>query len=478
MTVIATFVLLINDHLLKHLWPGLVTGKLSDLAGLMVAPPLLALARVPALAAVIATGLGFTLVKTTQAGAEAASQAWTLLAGPSRVLADPTDLITLPALAAAWLIWRRCQSEQAVRRARTLIIVPIALIAVTATAPEGASRWSATTGVSVDGDAITVFFESDYDGPYVSRDGGQTWEVPPPRSTPVVYPRPRPRTQDCVPGEPAHCYRVDPPRLAVQESRDGGRTWSAAWQLSEGREDMLRRRYGPAGEHLWTGSQAIAVQKTAGGHVVVAANGSDGIAVRDESGAWQRLGASGDGFSPEAAESLRPSDVNLEPERTMGFFAGLLVFLAGVGAAFRSGKAAVVFAVIASALISAGFLMTLRGMGEPYLIVNLPSILGGACALLGLIFAVIAAMAVRPNGWTWLFLLVTPPATMLTVWSLFSGWTQGAPDDYSTAVWLSCLAVIIGVATTVTAGYRGRRPIARENSRLEIMTGGDPEDPA
>ncbi|WP_156325293.1 hypothetical protein [Nonomuraea sp. SBT364] len=40
MTVVAALVLLLNDHLLKHAWPGPVTGKLSDVAGLVVAPPL------------------------------------------------------------------------------------------------------------------------------------------------------------------------------------------------------------------------------------------------------------------------------------------------------------------------------------------------------------------------------------------------------------------------------------------------------
>ncbi|MBX6387020.1 MAG: hypothetical protein IRZ07_29260, partial [Microbispora sp.] len=43
-TLTAIAVLLVNDHLLKHLWPGVVTGKLSDVAGMLVAPPLLALA--------------------------------------------------------------------------------------------------------------------------------------------------------------------------------------------------------------------------------------------------------------------------------------------------------------------------------------------------------------------------------------------------------------------------------------------------
>ncbi|WP_143120928.1 hypothetical protein [Streptosporangium canum] len=114
-TVVATIVLLINDHVLKALWPGLVTGKLSDVAGLLVAPPLLALVRVPALGATIATGTGFVLVKTTATGAALASQAWTLFAGPSRVLADPTDLVALPALGLAWLVSRRCRADHAGR---------------------------------------------------------------------------------------------------------------------------------------------------------------------------------------------------------------------------------------------------------------------------------------------------------------------------------------------------------------------------
>jgi len=34
--------LLLNDHVFKQLWHGLVTGKLSDIAGRMMFPPLLA----------------------------------------------------------------------------------------------------------------------------------------------------------------------------------------------------------------------------------------------------------------------------------------------------------------------------------------------------------------------------------------------------------------------------------------------------
>lgn len=40
-TLLAIAVLVLNDHLLKERWPGLITGKLSDLAGLAFFPLLL-----------------------------------------------------------------------------------------------------------------------------------------------------------------------------------------------------------------------------------------------------------------------------------------------------------------------------------------------------------------------------------------------------------------------------------------------------
>lgn len=110
-TLFALLVLLLNDRVWKDQWPGLVTGKLSDIAGLVVAPPLLALAlsvcRVtrPAMWALGATGIGFAVVKATIAGAEFATAAWSLVM-PSSVLRDPTDLVALPALWAAWRTWR------------------------------------------------------------------------------------------------------------------------------------------------------------------------------------------------------------------------------------------------------------------------------------------------------------------------------------------------------------------------------------
>src|SRR5215510_679802 len=144
-TAIAVVVLLVNDHLLKAAWPGPVTGKLSDVAGMLVAPPLIALALVlagvrgpaPAVAGLVTTGALFTLMKTNGYAAQLAESVWSSFAGPSRVVVDPTDLLALPALAAAWWVFRRTAGRVAApseadwsRRVRVLVVLPLAMLAL------------------------------------------------------------------------------------------------------------------------------------------------------------------------------------------------------------------------------------------------------------------------------------------------------------------------------------------------------------
>src|SRR5262245_52649713 len=114
-TVAAVIALLVNDHVLKAHWPGPVTGKLSDVAGMLVAPPLIALGlvlagvrgRTSAVVGLVTTGALFTLIKSSGYAAQLAESAWSAVAGPSRVVVDPTDLLALPALALAWSLARR-----------------------------------------------------------------------------------------------------------------------------------------------------------------------------------------------------------------------------------------------------------------------------------------------------------------------------------------------------------------------------------
>jgi hypothetical protein len=114
----ALTVLVLNDHVWKARYPGWVTGKLSDVAGLIVFPLVAcALARVVVrarpervlAAAIAATMLGFALVKLWPPATHACALAMGALQAPLSpspvtIVRDPTDLLALPfALVAWWL---------------------------------------------------------------------------------------------------------------------------------------------------------------------------------------------------------------------------------------------------------------------------------------------------------------------------------------------------------------------------------------
>jgi hypothetical protein len=138
LAVAALVLLILNDHLLKDLAPGPLTGKLSDLAGLVVLPLLilgtweLVTATVgrwrgptrPALIVAMAlAGAAFAAIKLSGDGAEIyrvgmGLARWPIDAvlaagggsppepGRVRLVQDASDLICLPALLLAWHVGR------------------------------------------------------------------------------------------------------------------------------------------------------------------------------------------------------------------------------------------------------------------------------------------------------------------------------------------------------------------------------------
>ena len=105
----ALAVLGVNDHLLKGagLLPGALTGKLSDLAGMIVAPALLAAllglrTRRGLLFCHVAVGAVFAAIKLSPAAADAWSWVMGLVGNAWVITVDPTDLIALPVLAIGW----------------------------------------------------------------------------------------------------------------------------------------------------------------------------------------------------------------------------------------------------------------------------------------------------------------------------------------------------------------------------------------
>ena len=98
----AVLVLAINDHVLKGSgWlPAVITGKLSDLAGLFFFPvALTALLRIAPVTSALATGAVISALKTSPAFNALVDLVW----GPN--VLDHTDLLCLPvlALSVAWM---------------------------------------------------------------------------------------------------------------------------------------------------------------------------------------------------------------------------------------------------------------------------------------------------------------------------------------------------------------------------------------
>jgi len=314
----ALVVLIVNDHVLKAAFPGVVTGKVSDVAGLVVAPPflasmvLLAVGRLSpgrvAVGSISVVGIGFTLAKATGAGASVAGAAWSLLMPHAVVVADATDLFALPALGAAWYAWRRARGralrDRTVRLVRVCVVLPATFLALSATSPAWAP--AAVDVVEVDGQIVLGVAsvtdsrqpgQLDHANVSASSADGLTWSRPTYGPTTPDLSGHEPTPMSCRPTDPRDCYRVVPGRLAVERGNDND-GWDVAWQVSVRDLARLRSHYESFTRDLLA-CRSILVHETGRGYVVVAACGRDGFVMRDTAGVWQRIG-----FPPDPVTDL------------------------------------------------------------------------------------------------------------------------------------------------------------------------------
>jgi cysteine-rich repeat protein len=180
--LLALVLLVLNDHFLKGsgLLPGMVTGKLSDFTGLVVAPALLAALlpwrrRATWAFAHLAVGLVFTLLQLSPALA----QLWTALLGmlsiPSRFVSDPSDLLALPMLAVSHLFFypwaSRSLPKRALQRCLEGVALSVGLAASLATSQETQGPPVDPTPVCGDGSVDLDAGEECDDGNYNRGDG-------------------------------------------------------------------------------------------------------------------------------------------------------------------------------------------------------------------------------------------------------------------------------------------------------------------
>ncbi|WP_433390005.1 hypothetical protein [Micromonospora sp. KLBMP9576] len=503
-TVAALVLLVINDHLLKAAVPGVVTGKLSDVAGLVLAPPLVAVLltlvapRLPARAAA-ATGLalvgvGFTLVKSGGSAAAVASAAWSVVSGPSLIRADRTDLLTLPALALAWWAWSRARREPVrghpARLVRLVVLLPAATLAVAATGPVNygdavravvlGERLAAGTadghGTRVVGTARSWL---------MSDDAGVTWRAPTPDEEAALAGAKGlaagPGSRSCATATPTRCYRPLPGRLGVEQSDDSGRSWRRSWGATEEQRAILRRQYPDSARGERIATQELAVRDTGDGrHVVLVANGRDGFAIRRPDGTWERLGFIGtvgrDGFSPDdrppAFGHSSPADRQDDPLLATALWLTLAVSVLAASAARvrRRGDGRrwpvplVVFGAAA---------WTLLAMAWSDMLVGEVASVGLAATLLALLLSSLTPDGLRAVRWRWTLEVLLAAALTLALTALpLVGWLYGRPAYALTAVLLAVAATLPGLLL----GWRAARLVEAPAGRSRPLPG-RPVDP-
>lgn len=239
---VALAVLVLNDHVLKDLWPGLVTGKLSDIAGVFVVAVVASALTGRRSVGLGLTAIGFVALKLSATVAVAAAP---VLGGVTRQ--DPTDLLALAALPLAARHVRATSrpdppgreagagpvSRQDLERVLMLVLLGTTSLAVTATS---CLEHPGVQHIGEDGDGVyaLVGVGTDSTDSYRSTDGGRTWSP----GGPAARGREPASAEACL--SDGRCFRVvDHERVSVRP--DGG-TWETAFEFTPEEIRRMERR--------------------------------------------------------------------------------------------------------------------------------------------------------------------------------------------------------------------------------------------
>ncbi len=189
-TVAALATLLLNDVVFKAIWPNAwVTGKLSDLAWVIFALPLLAFllsfftrgSAVAARAALLSAYVGLPVLYAAFNTFEPVHH-WILWGislvsgGMGQTPLDATDSLVIPfgVGAAAWVWQRPALSREALRLRLSLLVAGAAALASVATTLPEPDHGIVSVGISEDG-AVCASEYASGECFYRSEDGGLTW---------------------------------------------------------------------------------------------------------------------------------------------------------------------------------------------------------------------------------------------------------------------------------------------------------------
>jgi hypothetical protein len=364
---------LFNDHLLKAFIPSWATGKISDFAGLFFFPFLVGVLfqackpqKVPSHQALLAgfflTAAVFTGLKTLPiANKWAAILLSNLFRQPIHIALDPTDCIALIMFLPAWIMWQKIEQQKEKRDLGKIpyLVLAIGSLAALATTPcapadkvtrlafDGETLYATGIGVTdqfEDGGAVMASQNGweDWHVVMYSQYSGTTWWTDPNyagllANNPLREPRKLPITV-CDPSEPTTCYRIDG-TPQVEESLDGGASWTTAWSSPANREDFRNRMAGgvlmDCGKIPDAHTFDLVFYSGPKGSTLLVAMGNEGLLVHPSHGGWQVIGvtsAPSDDFNiritptPFKANNLSETIDNTTVEFLLAVTAGLLTW--------------------------------------------------------------------------------------------------------------------------------------------------------
>ncbi len=485
-TLVWVLVLLVNDHWLRWSvpdgwrWLSWVAGKLGDVAWLAFAPLIVAVVLVMLApgwrwlvqrrtlapdtwvigVAIALVGGVFALVNASPAAAVVFARGFRAIFGWRPLLVrDPTDLLTLPALALAWSAWQRAASTQGPRwRVRIRLGWWVLGLAALATLANAGPPDEGLVCVTLDGGRILAGPRHAYavTPNYVSADGGLTWsreaEIPD-VDGPARCPVREPAWTLALPEADRFVYRFTSGE-GVARSIDGGTTYETELDL---RGEDARMAYYQITRMTVVGGPGPhdAVFDPASGNLVVAM-GHEGVLVRTAArattGTWQWI-AVGD-YRPEPLTSVGQVATLLRGE--LGLALSVLCVTLGL-ASWRllrtAGRSiAVVWAV--------GLLLAL-GILRPALVSGYGAVivlgLVGAFTLGALVLAVFGGVRIyrrgTPGGLPDLAaaLGVALVSALLFLAPLVA-WSVGLIAAYRTAMWITLVVTMVAWLAAGTLG--------------------------
>ena len=324
---VALLLLLVNDSILKNFWPSPVTGKISDLAWLFLAPVVVTAGiawaapkwlrmheRLLAGIGFGTTAVIFALFKTVPFVREMVLEVWRAGLGfPAAAVLDPTDLAALLSLVgAAWLWLRQCPHAAAIPR-RAVLVIP--LLALLTLADAAAPDYGIACLDRQEGQIVARSSNHEY----ASQDGGLTWteggfgmdfcDISAAPAQELIL-------------EPAGLHFRFQPGQNIESSSDGSH-WTVAYPLVPLTEaDRAYYQKVQSGNPVMSEPPLGGIVDTQHGNVIFAM-GFEGVLVRQSSGEWT-WAAVGNYHRVEAASPFAFIETVLSGELIL---AAALVFL-------------------------------------------------------------------------------------------------------------------------------------------------------